>query len=195
MAFKLPAKIIDFLSSKGLDTVLEALKFVPIPVIGAVANTIDKVKDSIVGHQDFKALPVEEQKAFLDLYEAETARMKQEDEAEIAKLKAQNEELANVRASNVVIQTSEKASWLSKNVSYGIDIFVTLIWGVITIFLCARILKAFANGSPIPDMTAIMGIYAAVNLTFGTILQFHRGSSSSSKVNADVVRQIAKSNL
>lgn len=115
-----------------------------------------------------------------------------------AEFKAKQDELDAVikdkdsaRQMNQLIQQSDKSSWLARNIAYLIDIFVTFIWGSLTVYIIARVLKIISN-SPSVDMTAVMGIYAAVTAAFTTILTFHRGSSSSAKTKDDTINSMAR---
>lgn len=85
----------------------------------------------------------------------------------------------DARMNNVKIQESDKASWLAKNVSYLIAIFIILIWGGLTIYLIASALKIIKTSQV--DLTGIYGLYAAVTGVAMTIINFFFGTSRSSE--------------
>lgn len=89
-------------------------------------------------------------------------------------------DVASSRDANVKIQESDKASWLAKNVSYVIDLFVMLIWGCMTVYIALRALNLLQATRQV-DFSVILGIYAAVSTQMGTVLNFHRGSSKGSE--------------
>lgn len=95
---------------------------------------------------------------------------------------------ANAREMNKALQDSEKASWLSKNVGYMLDLFLGSLWGTTTIII---LLKAFKLIGAQIDMSAILGIHGTVTAVFMLSMNFHRGTSIGSKNNGDVVRKIA----
>lgn len=91
----------------------------------------------------------------------------------------QLKDVSDARLTNVNIQNSDKASWLSKNISYIIDIFVCMVWGVMTFYLLAKWINLIKSDTPV-DMTGILGVYAAVCGMFTQVLSYHRGSSKGS---------------
>lgn len=97
----------------------------------------------------------------------------------IEETKAFLADTANARDNNTKIQESDKASWMSKNIAYCIDAFITLLWGVLTIYLIASALKIIKTNQV--DLTGIYGLYAAVTGVTMTIINFHRGSSVGSE--------------
>lgn len=84
----------------------------------------------------------------------------------------------DARMNNVKIQESDKASWLSKNVAYIIDLFLTLLWGIVTIILFLKIFKIAASDV---DMISLMALHGTVTAVFMTVLNFHRGTSRGSE--------------
>lgn len=87
--------------------------------------------------------------------------------------------IASAQDMNVKIQSAEKASWMSKNVAYLIDIFVTLLWGSLTAYLMAIMLHFIERDSN-ADYTAVTAVWGAVTGVFTQVLSFHRGSSQGS---------------
>lgn len=85
---------------------------------------------------------------------------------------------ASSRDMNAKIQESDKASWLSKNVAYMLDLFVALLWGTITIILFLKVFKVVAKDV---DMISLMALHGTVTAVFMVTMQFHRGSSIGSE--------------
>lgn len=85
---------------------------------------------------------------------------------------------ASARENNTKIQESDKASWLSKNVAYLLDIFVGALWGTITVILFLKVFKIAAQEV---DMVSLMALHGTVTAVFMTIINFHRGSSIGSE--------------
>lgn len=84
----------------------------------------------------------------------------------------------SARDANARIQESDKASWWAKNTAYLLDVFIGLIWGLITFFLVARALH-LAETIQV-DLTAVLSIYSTVTAIFMVCLNFHRGTSAGS---------------
>lgn len=87
-------------------------------------------------------------------------------------------DIADARDANVKIQESDKASWLSKNVAYMLDLFVSLVWGGLTVTI---VLKTFRLVGADIDWSSILAIYSTVTATFMVCLNFHRGTSRGSE--------------
>lgn len=98
-------------------------------------------------------------------------------------------DLADARNQNIQIQNSDKASWLSKNVAYCIDIFVMTTWGFITIYLLCVMLALVKKEAGV-DYTAVTAVWGGVTAFAGNVLQFHRGSSVGSRANGDTLRKL-----
>lgn len=103
----------------------------------------------------------------------------EQEKLKLEEMKAYLADTQDARKSNAEIQNSDKASWLSKNVAYCIDIFVIIIWGFLTIYLIGNSLKIIKTSQV--DLTGIYGLYAAVTGVAMTIINFHRGSSRGSE--------------
>lgn len=69
-------------------------------------------------------------------------------------------------------------SWLAKNVSYIIAIFIMLAWGGISGYLFASMLKWIDNGKI--DYAPILAVYTTVTSLATTIIGFYFGSSHGS---------------
>lgn len=119
----------------------------------------------------------------LKALENEMAKAVEEKLLEYAKLnfeeaKAYLADTQDARMNNVKIQESDKASWLAKNVAYIIDLFLTLLWGVVTIILFLKIFKIAAADV---DMVSLMALHGTCTAVFMTVLNFHRGTSRGSE--------------
>ncbi len=98
----------------------------------------------------------------------------------------------NARDSNVKIQESDKASWLSKNIGYCIDIFIMLLWGSLSAYLLVVMLKVVQR-EPGVDYTAVTAIWGAISVYAGQVVSFHRGTSKGSQDKARQIEDMMKS--
>ncbi len=111
------------------------------------------------------------------------------EELHLREMKINNMNTANARAMELALQGSAP-SYMAKNVSYWIDIFVTLVWGAMTLYLIGRLLNLIKADEHV-DTTAVLAMYAGVSAQFGTVMNFHRGSSSSARQKDNVIQNIA----
>lgn len=160
---------------------------IPLPV-GKIAEAGAKITENITGvigklFARKEGLKIQE----VNLKEVEAEIQQSVNNHLIDVLKVQQEEYeamlkdtADARKSNVDIQNSEKASWLSKNVAYIIDLFVFLIWGCMTIYIICKFLNIIKATSGV-DFSGILGIYSGITAIAMTVLNFHRGSSKGSE--------------
>lgn len=152
-------------------------------IADGAANIISKLKADptkvVEAENDLKQLQInadlEAQRIAIEAEKVKQEELRIELEFEKSRLA----DVADARSSNVHIQESDKASWLSKNVAYMIDCFVLLIWGCLTIYLIATALKLLKSSNV--DLTGIYGLYASVTAVAMTIINFHRGSSAGSE--------------
>lgn len=106
----------------------------------------------------------------------------------IDETKAYLADTQDARLANAKIQESDKSSWLAKNVAYIIDLFLTTLWGTVTIILFLKIFK-LANVEV--DMISLMALHGTVTAVFMTVLNFHRGTSRGSEVkNAQLDKMV-----
>lgn len=138
-------------------------------------SPIDSIKDII---SEFHMSPEEKQKFLEAAEERLLARDKMIMDNATAVLQIEMQNTADARAMNSKIQ-GDRPSWLAKNIAYMIDLFVAIIWGSFTFYLAARAFKLIDTDQHV-DLTAILGIYAAVSTQFGIVINFHRGSSQGS---------------
>lgn len=137
-------------------------------LIEKVGNTVDKF---ITTKEEKEKLKLEFQKLVQD-HEEKLLELSQQE------LESYLKDSQSARDANVKIQESDKASWLSKNVAYLIDIFITLLFGAITVILFLRLFKIAASDV---DIVSLMALHGTVTAVFMTIVNFHRGTSRGSE--------------
>ncbi len=135
--------------------ILKILSKVPIPGANLLGDVADAIRTS-------KEIATEEKE---DLLHAVSMDL---------------QDLANARASNTEIQKSQFSSWMAKNVPYLMDVFIMLVWGFLTFYIAASLMKMISSEGI--DLTPIMGIYAAVTGLATQVVGFHRGSSAGSRI-------------
>lgn len=166
-----------------------------LPVITRLAeNGLSILSDAILS----KGKDVVEKKLGVDIEESTTSeegllKLKQleldHEEFLVEAVKEREEllfaDMANARDSNVKIQESVSASFLSKNVGYYLDIVVV----VVTLILTAMVMfKAVPNENKELFYTAFGSL-----LTFcSTIVNFHRGTSRGSANKDEVINRLSK---
>lgn len=96
---------------------------------------------------------------------------------------------ADARNMNAKIQDSDKASWLSKNIAYMLDLFVGLLWGTITVILFLKVFKVTAENV---DMVSLMALHGTVTAVFMISMNFHRGSSIGSERKQKQLERMGK---
>lgn len=153
------------------------------------------IKDVVTGISDIADKYIttpDEKKAF----QLEVERMKTEKEKQLidsaqAEMSAYLKDVQDARGTNVQIQTTEKAGWLAKNIAYLIDVIVTLLWAALTTYIIMRVLNILSNEKQ-PDMSVVLGIYAAITGQFTTVLSFHRGSSAGSSSKDKTIQKLTQ---
>ena len=108
-----------------------------------------------------------------------------------ASYQSQLADVQSAREMEVKLNEATSAGWLSKNIVPMLAIFVSMIWGGITVYLILRMLNLIAI-DPTVNMTALLGVYSALSGMEGIILNFFFGSSSSSQKKDDTIATIAK---
>jgi hypothetical protein len=96
---------------------------------------------------------------------------------------------ANSRDANVKIQESDKASWLSKNTGYILDLFITVIWASLTFYIAGKYLSIITVSHTV-NFDGVWGLYAAVTGTMTTIVGWHRGSSRGAEETSNGQRRL-----
>ena len=85
-----------------------------------------------------------------------------------------------------------KESWLSKNITFIIALFVTTTWGLVTFYLILRALNLVKDGI---DLTAVLSVYTTVTAVFMTVLNFYFGSSKGSQDKQNKLNEIANKTI
>ena len=147
-------------------------------LVDSVGNAIDKNTTTTAERM---ALTNEERKAEYQ-YNIDNRKI------DLEETKAFLVDVADSRNMNVKIQESDRASFMSKNLPYFIDIFILLIWGFMTIYLTLKWLGLIVV-APNVDMTGILGIYTGITGLAVMIIQFHRGSSQGSKDKTEAINK------
>lgn len=83
-------------------------------------------------------------------------------------------DVANSREMNTKIQESDKASWLSKNIAYMIDVLLILSFITMLIMIFNRVVPE-SNKELFYTGFGLLGGYV------GTVINFHRGTSKGSE--------------
>jgi len=95
----------------------------------------------------------------------------------------------SARDANARIQESDKASWLSKNIAYCMDILVSAVWSGFTLYLAGRAINLIDKTSI--DLTAVLSLYATVTAVFMISMNFHRGTSRGSESKDKTISTMA----
>lgn len=144
-------------------------------IVKGLMNGLDSLftskEEKLAAQEKLQAIAVDMQKEVQGHLERMTTLAIDETKAYLA-------DTQDARAANAKIQESEKASWLSKNVAYMIDLFLTALWGTVTIILFLKIFKIAAAEV---DMISLMALHGTVTAVFMTVLNFHRGTSKGSE--------------
>jgi hypothetical protein len=157
-------KLGKFLKSKGFDAALEkAGKYIP-----GVALLSD-IKDAVLGSD---TLTPEEKQEFIELYQLE-----------LQEYDLMLKDSANAREHDIRIQESENSSFLSKNVSYWIDLLIVVATiGIIYMLLFQDI--------PLTNKEMFyIAAGALMNMT-ATIISFHRGSTAKSQQKDKAIQEL-----
>lgn len=93
----------------------------------------------------------------------------------------------SARDANAKVQESANASWLAKNVGYIIDLFLSVLWGTITVIM---FLKLFKIAAAEVDMISLMALHGTVTAVFMTVLNFHRGTSRGSEIKSQELKEL-----
>lgn len=173
-------------------------------IAGAITGSSSKAAGSIVtsladGVSQFINTPGDKEKA-LEFIKNNQLSVQQEIDAHTdTVMKAANEahlaelnDVQSARDMEIKIQEATSSGWLSKNIVPILAVFVSLIWGSVTVYLLLRIMNLIAL-DPNINMTALMGFYAALCSIETIIISFYFGSSSSSQKKDDTIATIAKS--
>jgi len=149
-------------------------------LIDSIGNGLDKI---ITTKEELEAAKL---KANEEVNRHLEALQKEADEME----KAYLQDVADSRNANVKIQDSTNASWMSKNIAYLIDLFVTILWGGLTAYLMMIMLNLVRKDVNV-DYTAVTAVWGAVTGVFTQVLSFHRGSSRGSEDKQKLIDKLS----
>lgn len=148
-------------------------------ILGLFTGGSGKLVDSVGGVLDNLITSKEEKEAAKLAIAQEINRHNEEQGRQaIQEAEIYLKDVQSAREANAQIQNSDKASWLSKNVAYMIDLFLTALWGTVTVILFLKIFKIAASDV---DMVSLMALHGTVTAVFMTVVNFHRGTSRGSE--------------
>lgn len=174
----------------GLNLKKLAADLVAGPVGGLVEDLAAVADRFIQTPEEREQFRLERERLAAAAREAEAARLARAEELLAEAEQQWLADLADARQMNARLQEAASSSWMARNIAYLIDIFVTLIWGGLTLYIIGRIFNLVDGGQGSPDLTAIMGIYAGITASFTTVLSFHRGTSRGSEAKDMTIRNI-----
>lgn len=170
-------KFAAFIGKAGdvLAPILQVAGNIPgLQLLGNIGNAIDAIPD----------LSPDQKQMAKEILKFEMAELNELDGMIFADRK-------NARETNLQMQVSETPGWLAKNVAYCIDIMLALVWGSLTIYIAGKFMNLVTDGS---NMTSVLSLYATVTAVFSVVVQYHRGSSISSRSKDEQInRMINKS--
>ena len=155
------------ITAKGKDVIEEKL-----------GVNIEQAVETEEGRVKLRQLEIDHEEFLIEAKQKEA-----ETRLEESKLEVQN--TANAQNMNLGIQQSQYAAHIAKVGPYYLDFLVvgaTLVLATILLF----------NGVPPANKELVYMAFGSLVTMCGTILNFHRGSSSGSKASADVMRELAK---
>jgi hypothetical protein len=94
-------------------------------------------------------------------------------------------DVANAREMNTAIQSSDKASWLSKNIAYMIDVIFVLSFIIMLVMIFLRVVPE-GNKELFYTGFGLLGGYV------GTVINFHRGTSRGSETKQKQLDKLLK---
>lgn len=148
-------------------------------IIESVGNVADKFITTGEEREQFKSEAQKEINRHVEAMQGEANK----------ELELLLNDMGDAREMNTKIQDSDKASWLSKNIAYIIDLFVSLLWGVVTVIL---FLKLFNLAGKDVDTVSLMALHGTVTALFMTIINFHRGTSIGSERKQRQIEKMTK---
>lgn len=151
--------------------------------VGEVLKPVSDILDNVITNKEEKIKAQAELEKVLNDY------MIQKEQMANAAVEMYLKDTQDARQMNARVQESEKASWMSKNIAFLIDILLTIVWSAITVFLVARAMNLIAAKAI--DLTAVLSIYTTVTAVFMTVVNFHRGTSRSSEKKNDVIKSLS----
>lgn len=161
---------------------MPAFDFIKNIISGGAGKILGEVKD-IIDESKFSA----EEKAEIEAKLSEAVNRHTEAMAGIAQqeLDATLKDVQSARESNARIQESDHASWMAKNMAYYLDMTLVLAFIAMLVIIIFRVVPE-NNKELFYTSFGLLGGYVS------TVVNFHRGTSASSKTNGDTIRSIAK---
>lgn len=149
---------------------------------GGAGKILGEVK-SIIDESRFS----DEEKAEIEAKLSEAVNRHTETMAGIAQqeLEANLKDVQSARESNSRIQESESASWMAKNMAYYLDITLVMAFIAMLVIIIYKVVPE-NNKELFYTSFGLLGGYVS------TVVNFHRGTSASSKTNGDTIRNIVK---
>lgn len=141
-------------------------------LISTVGNVVD----------DLTLSKEEKEKLKIDMLNAVNTHEKDMATLAQAELDSYLKDTQSARDANVKIQESDKASWLSKNVAYCIDIFLILVFAGMLVIIIYKPVSP-ENKELFYTSFGMLGMYV------GQCISFHRGTTKGSQ---DKGRQLDK---
>ncbi len=149
---------------------------------GGASTLIDSVKGVI---SQFKLSPEEKLKADIEIEKIANDHTEKMATLAQAEVDSYLKDTQNARDSNVAIQNSDKASWLSKNVLYILALGVTLgFFGLLGYMLKYDV--------PAENKDILNIMLGSLGTAWISIVGYFFGSSAGSKVAGDSLRKIAE---
>lgn len=102
-------------------------------------------------------------------------------EIKVEELKAHNANTADARHMNTELQLSTAASWIAKNTGYLLDYIIVFS----TMYMTHRL---FGAGVPPENKELAYMAFGSLLTLCGTVVNFHRGSSQSSKDKTELMK-------
>lgn len=141
---------------------------------GIASDAVGAVIGKVMEGADALFTSKEEKLAFQQKLTEEINRHEEAKEAkDLEEVKAYLSDTQSARDSNVKIQESANASWISKNFAYLMDGFFVLIFGAMLFVIIKKVVPE-ANKELFYTAFGLLGGYV------GTTVNFHRGTSKSS---------------
>ena len=134
-------------------------------IIGKITSKFPGIAKSLLGLSGVPLL----QKAS-DLIKTQSDIKEEERQELLSQIEIEIQDLQNAREYNFKVQDSQFASKLAKYTPYIIDLFISLVWGVMTLFIVVKAINPSIAKEA--DFSTILAVYAAVTGLMTTVLSF-----------------------
>lgn len=159
--------LVDAVSAKGKDFVEEKLGVSLESSIRSEEGLL-KLKQLELSHEEFLVNVAKEQA-----------------ESELKQLELDNQNTASARSMNIEIQSSDHASYLSKNVAYWIDMFVVFATFTMAYTIVFKTV-------PTENKEIFYTAFGALLTICLTVVNFHRGTSARSQTKDNTIQKLLK---